>query len=540
MPDTTTTFWNRRLLRLANAFLLAGMMACVTYAVMLIVQRYSSADIGAYWLLIAVLAALESYRTHIKIAEAEPLSPAALKIYAVEWVVILVLLKLLTYLVGPSLNLWQEMVTWQTDFWASFFSGLYFGLVMLTLSVYLLTGAFAGHLLDLENDVDKLSLEKAGIPGDSRMRAYSGLTGMVFVVGGGMLALVTLLNIDFKSLPAVNLSVEPNALFLAAYFFLGFVMLALARYSLKEAHWFLLNIPSDSKIGKAWLFTSALIFGGISLVVALIPTRFSIGLFEWLNRIFTKVMTWILLIIGVITAPCLLLFGFLTSLLGFEEIPEEAQEIMPTLPAPETVTEVANRAAWVADAKAVAFWVIFGVITAAAFRAFILYNAFTISGVMPKGGFAWLVKGMIWIRQAFVRVNGQVVRLAQAGLGRIQRTIKQGRVLFEQPLEIISTNLPPRQRVLLMYMSLTRALDGLGMGRQRAETPAEYAGRIGQVIPAASEDLHAASGIFNEARYTRHPIDADQAAIVQQAATRIRAAAQAAVSDEGAAVRDEQ
>lgn len=149
------------------------------------------------------------------------------------------------------------------------------------------------------------------------------------------------------------------------------------------------------------------------------------------------------------------------------------------------------------------------------------------------------MKGLIWIRRAFARASDQVVRLAQAGLGRIQRTIQQGRVLFDQPLEIISTNLPPRQRVLLLFMSLTRTLDGLGMGRLRAETPAEYAERISQVIPAASADLHAASGIFNEARYTRHPIDADQAVLVQQAAERIREAAKAAVSDEGAEVRDE-
>lgn len=344
MTTPVPAFWNRRMLRLANAFLLAGMMACVTYAILLIVQRYSSANIGAYWLLIAVLAALEAYRTRIKIAEAEPLSPAAIKIYVVEWVVILVLLKLVTYLVDPSLNLWQDLAAWQTDFWASFFSGLYFGLVVLTLGVYMLAGAFAGYLLDLENDIDILSMEKAGIPGDNRHRAYSGLTGMVFVVGGGMLVLVTLLNFEFKSLPAVNLQVEPNSLFLAAYFFLGFVMLALARYSMKEAHWFLLNIPSDAKIGKAWLLTSALIFGGVGLVVSLIPTRFSAGLFELLNRIFTSIMTWILLFIGVLATPFLLLFSFLTSLLGIEASTEEVQEILPTLPTPENVTEAVNQA----------------------------------------------------------------------------------------------------------------------------------------------------------------------------------------------------
>lgn len=529
LPQSAPVFWNRRSLRAANALLLGGMLACASYVIVLIARAYGAQGAGAHWLIIAALAGMQAYRTRLKIATAEASNPVSLAIFAVDMVVILAVLKLVSYGLDGRANLWQDIAGWQGDFWKTFFSGQYVGLVLLAVLNYLLANAYADPLLALENDPDLLSIEKGGIPGGNRTRAFGSLTAVIFMVGGAVLVLAMFLNVDLTvvNLPAFVVKVEPGAPFLAAYFFFGLVMLALARYTMKEAHWFLLDIPIDPKIGRNWLLSAAALLGAISLVVAFLPTGYSGGLFDVLQSFFGWLVKILLLVVGFLSVPLILLLTALSSLFGLQEELPEIEQIQSALPAFESAPPETTGHSLAAGAQALIFWVVFGGVIFAAVRAFIHYNSVRVAPAALLGALNWLRSGWLALRAFFNRAGTQAVHLTRAGLQRLQQGLKQGQTRLIQPVEAVSQALPPRQRVLFLFNALARHLDAQGLGRRRAEPPAAYLGRLRAVIPAAGTDLETVQHLFIQARYTRQGMEPGSAESMQQSAENIRAAAQA-------------
>lgn len=522
-------FWNLRTIRIINALLLAIMVACTIHIVRLVGRQIAPDWDAPALLLVTGLVAMAAYRERIRRADRSPFSPFGLKTTVTEWIVILVLLKLISFWGSSFSQVWENILGWSTSFWSSFFTPGYTSLVVFAVLAHVLSGVYAEQLINLENDTDLLDQEKGGIPGGNRMQAYSMLTGVVFAVGGLLMGLMALLSVKFSSLPINATTIlRPDVLALMVYFVAGFILLALGRYSMKEAHWYLLDIQSDRRIGMRWILASAVMLILLGGLVWLLPTNYSVGLFDTLRQVFAWLVSFLVVFFGLIVAFFAFIFSYFARLLGISsevvEMPEMDQPIVVPTTQPEMLPELGDNSA-IAIAKTVLFWVVFLLILIFAIRTFVLSNRVNLGKLHRPLWLNNVVKAWTWLKKQFNRVGQQAARIAQAGVERLQGAVRKSQVLFERPIAVISRALPARQRVMMIYTSLLKGLEKNGIERWKSETPAEYARRAGDVLVEAGDELTHATRIFVEARYSLHPVAEERVTQIQQYAERIQQAA---------------
>jgi hypothetical protein len=83
------------------------------------------------------------------------------------------------------------------------------------------------------------------------------------------------------------------------------------------------------------------------------------------------------------------------------------------------------------------------------------------------------------------------------------------------PILAISQGLPPRQRILLIYLAMVRWNSQHGIHRKSSQTPYEYAASLRKILPEDEADIHLLTQTFMEARYTRHVMTRNQADSMQ-------------------------
>ena len=68
-------------------------------------------------------------------------------------------------------------------------------------------------------------------------------------------------------------------------------------------------------------------------------------------------------------------------------------------------------------------------------------------------------------------------------------------------------HLTPRQKVYFYYHALLRRGNETGLPRSQAQTPDEYALTLEHSLPTVEEEIESLTDAFNEARYSRHPVE---------------------------------
>jgi hypothetical protein len=124
-----------------------------------------------------------------------------------------------------------------------------------------------------------------------------------------------------------------------------------------------------------------------------------------------------------------------------------------------------------------------------------------------------------------IPVNGLVFAIvaalvAIAGIGLALRERRRRRVVLaasapdglvaavEESLEDIGSEPDPRRAVIKAYDRMERALSASGTPRDRAETPLEYLRRALAAVNASKGSIHRLTDLFEQARFSRHVIDA--------------------------------
>ena len=99
-----------------------------------------------------------------------------------------------------------------------------------------------------------------------------------------------------------------------------------------------------------------------------------------------------------------------------------------------------------------------------------------------------------------------------------------GKRVLSPPIWISVRLLDPRRRVYFFYLAMIRRSGEQGLPRSPSQTPAEYAAKLGNALPAAGEDVASITDAFIQARYSRQAVDVGQANIVKATWERIRRA----------------
>jgi uncharacterized protein DUF4129 len=77
----------------------------------------------------------------------------------------------------------------------------------------------------------------------------------------------------------------------------------------------------------------------------------------------------------------------------------------------------------------------------------------------------------------------------------------------DDALAEIEAETDPRRAIINAYVRMERALDAAGFGRRAPEAPREYLGRVAGALDSDERAAHRLTALYEEARFSVHPID---------------------------------
>jgi hypothetical protein len=519
VPSRNEAFSTQQML---NYLAICLMMVCFSIVAVNATNAAFPTWNGTFLVILTGLIAAESLASNQVIKNSNLLKSNPLVSRISEWIVLLLVIKLSMYLASNPAQLLIDISLWAKDFGLFFLRDSYFAVCIFLFFLWLLTLTFANYLGKLEEDKGLLDLERQGDIRSTRPEARRGILTLVFGMGLAMVFLTLLSDLNLSIIPLKSGQVKEDVILILLFFFLGMVILAQTQNSILRAHWYIENIAVNPQITPRWILYSILtgvLIVLMTILLSLITNNYSQGIIDLVKSGVNLVVGIFSFFMVVILAPLLSLFWLLLRLLGFTGPTPSAPTTALATPNPTAVPPIPPPPASSSLAemiKTIIFWGIFLFVIFYAFRQYLSQRQELLIGLRRIPLWSWIRRVFKWLSASFLQVNRQFSAILDAGVARFQALIqpKPGRV---DPLLTISSLLPPRQRILLIYLSMIRWNNQNGFPRKGNQTPFEYARALDTTIPESRNDLDFITHTFIEARYTRHTLTLDQADQVQTA-----------------------
>lgn len=515
---------NERTAFYINHALVILMMVSAGFAVMLFLIAFVPAYRGAYLPILCAFISLESIYTSRIMRRWADLNVYGFTYWVVEWVVILILLRLFLYVWGGFSGLLTALSQFEENFLVVFFDGEMMITTLIVFFIWLASGIFARDLMELEG-IEAMITEsdmEAYIVDRSKIR--KNLVTLVLVVGFIIVLLSTIYSAFADGLSTSGQSeISRWGVFnITIYFLLALAFFSQTNYAALRGSWAYQRLPVSPSIARKWTVFTLVFIALVAFLAFLLPTRYSLGLLSTLNYVLSGLAYIIYYLFMLLMTPLLALVGFIFSLGAVEttEQPEEIRPVFPELP-PQNLDP--TQIPWLDVVKSLIFWLIFLGITGYAFYHYIMQNKSLAAYLSKIPVVGWILRFGDWLRKAFQGVNEGVSRAVKTGLERIlARTAS-----FKNPLPgryISLRKLSPRQRVMFFYLALLRRSSESGLPRKPWQTPYEYSRDLNLELAGTQDELDEMTDAFVEARYSRHEITTERASFVKTLWDRLKKA----------------
>ncbi len=515
--------FNERTHRLISAMLVSFMMASVGVTVAQFGHQIAPGWNGWYLAAIGFLIALERFYSHRALKKQSSFSREWFVIISTQWVVNLIAIKLIVTLSNGLETLLAEIPRWQQSFGETFFEPAYLVAIIFGILVWIFVGIITELLDEMGLDAALIAREVASVAQDQgppRQR----LMATVFAIGGGLIFLTAAGRVDARALFANESDVlrtslsplEGGGAGTLLYFLFGLALLSQAQYVTLNTRWFLQGVPVSRSIAANWAIYSVSFLVILVLVVSVLPTNYSLGLLTVLKYLIDIIIGIVILIASIILA----VFGFLISLpflLFGMGTPVDIPAIMTPLPIvptpPPTVTE-STPFPWLDLLKSMLFWSVFLVVISYSVAQYLRQHEEIIQSLRKIPGWKLIASFWNWITGMFGGLNRRVSNVIKAGRARLR---PQGASVNIRGFGRLTRlrNLSPRQKVFFYYHALLRRGDETGLSRRASQTPEEYAVTLERSLPTVEDDIDSLTNAFNEARYSRHSVEAEEANTVK-------------------------
>ena len=507
------------LVRALRPLAVAGMLACIGMSLSQLIASVNPAWPGAIliWLLFGV--SLESMHAY-RLLEARSVGARDRgRFRFVEWVVILLAVRLVFYLGKPAGSLAADAWAWSSNL-ARFFDTGFVLSSLLVLCFWAAALVLAQTLAEL--DAADFELHQASSELESYLwqtmprhgrRDRSALLRRVsaMFLGGGivMIVLAGMARVNVRELITLqHARVNGPILSVLLYFALGLLVISQAHYAALKAGWDLDRMPVWDQIGKRWVVAAIGFLLLVGVVAMLLPVGYSVGLIATMS----SVVQWVWYILVQIVVAVLFVIGLIVSLIAhlFAGKPIDTSfelSAPPALPA-QAVTAEGSPAAWWPLVRSVIFWTGLLVVVGYSLLAY----------VRDRWGLFKGLSFLRWIerlRELFGKTRGGLTDLLermQEGVLR-WRARRGGEPDAGRPRFFSLGRLSARERVRYFYLSTVRRAEKVGLARKPSQTPLEYEAVL-TVAAAEDESVDTLTGAFVQAQYSLAdvtPVDADQA-----------------------------
>ncbi len=529
---TPTSRSNERVFQIVSYLLVSAMMACVAITVILFVQKYSPGFRGTYLPILIFLITLERQFSYKNLKQLPVLGKRWIVWFVSQWVVILVVIKIVILLTQEIPSYRRLFQLWQVDFFTYFFELDYLMAVIFVIVIWLLGGVFASLLHEMSLDEMLITFETAVQAPTNKPPARERLVGMIFGIGIVLVLLTALMRISLRMLFMGDLDFisTPALPYLAAgawnvllFFVLGLILLSQSQLARLNALWSIRKVPIDTNLVGRWVGSSIVFIAILALVASLLPTNYSLGILTILAYIIQVIYFVIFFIFSAIYSGIIYLVNFLLSLFGRQPA-ENASAAAPTMeppPPPDVALAAGETFPWLELIKSLVFWVIFLAIIGFSLYQFLRQHEGAMKALRKFPGFSMFTNFWKWLTGSARNLNDRLGEGIRTGLQRLrERQIQRG--LANASRFVNLRRLTPRQRVFFFFQAMARRGGERGVPRQESQTPYEYAATLENFIPEADEDVSALTESFVTARYSRQEVDDDQASRAKHYWDRIR------------------
>jgi hypothetical protein len=279
-----------------------------------------------------------------------------------------------------------------------------------------------------------------------------------------------------------------------------------------RTHWNRLRIPVSSRnLTRQWGIYSLFFVLILALIVSLLPSGESLGLFSLLGTLLGFLMAVLFFIGQLILGLVLLLFSLPFVLFGRASPftpPAASPPLLPALPAQPPLPATSS-AAW-AIIRSILLWGGLAAIIVFGLLHFFRQHGGLAGAIRRARITNWLILAWQWLYRGAGRTGSRLSRVLADGWQSIVSRF-EGRRIFPRTDWIRLRSLDPRRQVYFFYLAMVRRSGEQGLPREPSQTPSEYASTLEKALPSAGEDVDALTAAFVEARYSRQEVDAAKA-----------------------------
>jgi len=471
------------------------MVGCIAFSIAELAHVFFPDWNGTYLLIAPIIAALMSHYSY-RLARQRFVSGIDLfYFWLIEMVVLFIVVKVTQYLVTPWPEVWLDIRNLQQDPY-SFFdieTLVAFGLAFSAWQAVLVTAR------DLEDVGDPLIVMAGENPLENLSRRFFiGGIILLIVTGIARIGFADLFNTSRPPVPGLVLSV-------LIYFLLGIVMLGQIRFSTLVKAWTYERIKISDTLASRWLLYSVIFLGLMMLVAFVLPSGYAVGFLDLVRIILFSVNQIIMLILFLLLFP----FTWLLSLFGVESEIGRAPEIAPVPLTTPGQTAAAAPMSWLDMLKSLLFWALVIGTLFFIMRSYLRDRPELVQGLqkLQRKHFRFIK----WLRTLWIKLKTWWQELSRTVATYVPRVSFRARRREGQE-EVSSRRIgrSSRDRVFYYYLNVLDRARQEGVPRRSSQTPYEYRGVLLPNLPEVHQEVTALTQAFVEARYSQHPVAAEE------------------------------
>jgi hypothetical protein len=521
---TPESRFNENTSRLIGYGLVAAMMTCVAATLINFAFRLSGTWQPWYLAVLVFITTLERLYTYRPFSKFSLFSSEWLTAYGTEWVILLVMVKLVISLSHGIQAFLAEIPLWQVDFAQYFLSVEVFAAIGVVALVWTICGYYAELLDNLGLDQAILKREYPILQvGEEPARER--LLNLIFSTGTLLIVLTAMIRMNLRGLlfskEAFSYAqlpiLEGGGASTLLYFMFALALLSQTQFIDLHTNWSIQRIPITREVASRWAQYSLLFLLLMVGLVSFLPTSYSLGVLNLLGSALNLGFGLLFYLVQIFVGVVLFLLSLPFMLLG-QKSPVQRS---PVARAPEELIptgELTNPAWWEAS-KAVIFWIMLGGILLFSLVIYLRQHQELIAELKKIRVWNFFAQIWEWLTGRWGNLKTSLAQIVAAGRKRLRRSATRN---WLESGWINLRRLDPRQRVYFFYLALIRRSAESGLPRGRSQTPSEFASRLDRALPEAEPDIDALTEAFIEARYTRQPVEPEKANVVKQYWERIR------------------
>jgi hypothetical protein len=481
--------WNDNLFR---PLLILTMIMCLNISLVNLVWLINPNWSGVFFLAAMFLTSVEGLYSYRMAQRYGARGLSLIRYRLAEWIVLLLLIKLLTYLDKPLAHIGAELqLIFQTP--SAFFTTEYDISLTLAFIAWLLaitTVTDFEQLYDPYTDNRQTLNELATrfFWGGGLLLVISGLTQWVALDG-----LSSLIDFDRPSLGGVIANV-------LVYFVTGLVLLSQVNLTRLLLRWQVQRITTSPELIQQWIKYAAIFLGIIALAAFLLPTRFTLGFLETAGLVLEFVLGLVMFILQLIVLLITLPITWLLSLFGVGT--PDLSEVLPSEPPAPAVPFADEGPAWMVMLRSLIFWVVVLTVLGYFLKTYLDDHPELVAHLKSIKPLALLLAALTagWrFLTGLVQIGGDLLFSQKRNTEMSSTSTRAGR--SRQWFQLRGQS--ARRQIIAYYLNLLTHAEKVGRRRSEHQTPFEYEPNLQQTAPDARSEVQDVTETFVRARYSR-------------------------------------